>query len=74
MTASRPHNDEISNAYTVGRFVNGPLGWWPNSESYKLGGAIDTRPATSEEATLMDKCMWGTATSADMERLREMLK
>jgi hypothetical protein len=38
-----------------------------------LGVIVDGRAATDEETKLMDKIVWQKDTSADRERLRELL-
>ncbi|MDB5362247.1 MAG: hypothetical protein JWO51_3544 [Rhodospirillales bacterium] len=72
MTAPRPTKDEPSAGYTVGHFGNGVLGWWENHAGANFPTPAFSRPATAEEAALMSKCIWATATYADRDRLREM--
>lgn len=60
--------------FTVGRFGDGPMGWWPNWRKSLPAGAKDTRDATSEESALMAKAIHNRATFAELERLREMIR
>ncbi|MGA9855071.1 MAG: hypothetical protein WBR29_07340 [Gammaproteobacteria bacterium] len=67
----------MSAAFSVGRHrQTGAPAWWVNWQMAGIdmaGSHDDIRPATAEEAALMDKVVWDSDTAADRDRLKELL-
>jgi hypothetical protein len=59
-------------AYSVGQTTDGSWCWWENWQSIVMP-VRRTRPATPEEAGLMDKMVWNTDTPDDVARLLALL-
>jgi hypothetical protein len=64
-------------AYSVGTDnATGGKSWWQN---YKMTNSqmenrfSDIRPATAEEAALMDRIVWGIDSSREREKLLKMI-
>lgn len=62
-------------AYSVATLPDGTRTWWENWQ-FPLAtcGYSDIRPATVEEALLMEKVVWERDVDADRRHLRELIQ